>query len=224
MNYKKNAYLFIAPAIILLLVFSVLPIFIATIVSLTDMDLTGLIDFSKINFIGITNYLELFKDREFIDAIKNTFFYVLIGVPLVIICSLTVAVMINAVSGKLGTFFRGIYYFPAITNSVAIAVVWLFLYNNSYGLFNYIIQTFGAEPIQWLNDPRWAKLALIVLAVWKGLGLNMIILLAAITAVPNELYEAAAIDGANTIQRFFKVTLPQLKYAIFFVVITTTIG
>lgn len=146
----------------------------------------------------------------------NTFFYVVIGVPLVIMCSLGAALLLNYGSTKLFRFFRVIYYMPAITNIIAIAVIWGFLYNVSYGLFNQILSFLNAGPIPWLEDPTIAKLSLILLAVWKGIGINMLIYLAALQSIPKDYYEAATIDGASRIQQFFKITFPLLGFATFF--------
>lgn len=220
----KAHYLFVTPAMVLLFTFSIVPLFFALILSFTDTDLAVLRDFGKMAFIGLENYKELLTDPAFLQTIANTFYYVIFGVPFVILFALSFALAIHYVSGKLGNLFRGLFYLPAITNTVAIAFVWLLLYNKSFGIFNYMLSTFGAGPIDWIGDPTYAKASLIVLAVWKGIGLNMIILLAGITAIPKDYYEAACIDGANAIQRFFKITLPQLKFAIFFVVVTTVIG
>lgn len=133
----------------------------------------------------------------------NTFFYVIIGVPLVIISSLGAALLLNYSSNKLFRLFRVIYYMPAITNIVAIAVIWGFLYNVSYGLFNQVLLFFNTGPVPWLEDPTIAKLSLIILAVWKGIGINMLIYLAALQSIPKDYYEAATIDGASRTQQFF---------------------
>lgn len=225
-TFKKHrfAYGLLLPSLTLLLIFSIIPIFIAAFISFTDMDLSGISNWANIEFVGITNYINLFKDGEFLQAVFNTGFYVVIGVPLVIICSLGVAMLLNYGTSALYKVSRAVYYTPAITNIIAISVVWGFLYNTQYGLFNYILEFFGAEPVMWLQDPVIAKLSLILLAVWKSLGINMIIFLAALKGIPKSLYEAASIDGANKIQTFFKITLPSLKFSIFFVTVTTLIG
>lgn len=225
-SLKKYPYLFIGPAMVLLILFFILPIVVALGISFTDMDLVGLNDFSQVNFIGIDNYIAIFHDEEFGQVILNTLFYVVVGVPMVVIFSLAIATAINSVSGRIGEAFRGIYYLPAITNTVAVSFVWMFLYNPSYGLINYFLTNAHIidSNIAWLSDPHYAKFALIILAVWKGIGLNMIILLAGLTSISKDYYEAADIDGANSIQKYFKITLPQLKYSLFFVIVTTTIG
>ena len=224
MKKSKVHLIFIGPALVLLLLFAIMPIVIALLMSFTDMDLSGLVDYSNINFIGFENYKTLLSDPEFLQTMYNTLYYVVIGVPLVLILSLLIATGINSISGKLGNLYRGLFYLPAITNTVAIAFVWLLLYNRSYGIFNYLLDFINVGPIDFLGDPAYAKLSLIALAVWKGIGLNMIILLAGLTVIPKDYYEAASIDGAGKIRRFFNITLPQLKFAIYFVMMTTIIG
>ncbi len=225
-SLKKYPFFFIGPAMVLLVLFFIFPIFVAFGISLTNMDLLGLNDLTQVDFIGLDNYINIISDKGFMNVIKNTLYYVVIGVPLVITLSLLIATGINFISGKLGQMFRSIYYLPAITNIVAVSFVWMFLYNPSSGMINFILTNLNLidHPVAWLSDPLYAKFALIILAVWKGIGLNMIILLAGLTAIPKDYYEAAAIDGASAIQRYFKITLPQLKHSLFFVIVTTTIG
>ncbi|MEF2292118.1 MULTISPECIES: carbohydrate ABC transporter permease [Virgibacillus] len=221
---NRHPYMFIAPAVTLLIIFSIIPITIAFFISFTDLDLKGLANWSNISWIGFDNYQNLFADDTFIKSIFNTLFYVVIGVPLVIICSLGIALMLNYGSNKLFSMFRSVYYMPSITNIIAVAVIWGYLYNTEYGLFNYILSLLSVENIPWLQEPTIAKISLIILAVWKGIGINMIIFLAALQGIPRAYYEAAKMDGANRIQTFFNVTLPLLRYATFFVTVTTLIG
>lgn len=209
---------------ILLLIFSIIPILIALGISFTDMDLKGLANWSTVDFVGLKNFKELFQDEVFLKSVYNTFFYVVIGVPLVIISSLSVALILNQGTNLLYRTFRGVYYLPSITNIVAIAVIWGFLYNTDYGLLNYILTEIGLGKVPWLQHPTVAKISLIILAVWKGIGLNMIIFLAALQGIPKTYYEAAEMDGANRFQILFKVTLPLLRYATFFVTVTTLIA
>lgn len=216
--------MFIAPAVIILAVFSIVPIIVAFLISFTDLDLAGLANWSNVNFIGLENYSALISDELFHKSIYNTFFYVIIGVPLVIVFSLGIALLLNYGTSKLFTVFRGVYYMPSITNIIAVAVIWGFLYNTEYGLFNYLLSLLDAEKIPWLGEPTIAKLSLIVLAVWKGIGINMIIFLAALQGIPKSYYEAAEMDGANRWQVLWNVTIPLLRYATFFVTVTTLIG
>lgn len=216
--------MFIAPAVIILAVFSIVPIIVAFLISFTDLDLAGLANWSNVHFVGLENYSALISDELFHKSIYNTFFYVIIGVPLVIVFSLGIALLLNYGTSKLFTVFRGVYYMPSITNIIAVAVIWGFLYNTEYGLFNYLLSLLDVEKIPWLGEPTIAKLSLIVLAVWKGIGINMIIFLAALQGIPKSYYEAAEMDGANRWQVLWNVTIPLLRYATFFVTVTTLIG
>lgn len=221
----KNApYLFIAPTLILLALFSLLPIAIALVISFTDMDLAGLADLSNISFVGFDNYKEVLLDPSFQKSIFNTLFYVIIGVPLVIIISLLIALLINFGKARIFKAFRVIFYMPSVTNVVAVAVVWSYLYNPSLGLLNYILNSLGFGSVPWLQDPVMAKISLIILAVWRAIGLNMIIFIAAIKGISKTYYEAAQIDGASNWRQTWSITIPLLRFAIFFVSITTMIG
>ena len=225
-RFSKNIYtsIFIGPAVLVLFVFSVIPILIALGISFTDMDLIGLADWSTIQFSGIDNYIDLFTDSRFISSIFNTLFYALIGVPLVIVCSLSIALLLNYGTSKLFSFFRMVYFMPTITNIVAIAVIWGYLYNTDYGLFNYLLSLINVNEVPWLDDALMAKISLIILAVWKGIGINMIIYLAALQAIPRMYYEAADMDGATRWQQLLHITIPMLSYATFFVSVTTIIA
>lgn len=224
MKKSKAPYFFIAPTIILLTFFSILPIFVALIISFTDINIAGLADYSKVNFIGLNNYKEVIKDPIFLKSIFNTLFYVVFGVPLVIILSLGIALLINFGKAKIFKAFRVVFYMPSITNVVAVAVVWSYLYNPQLGLFNYLLKLIHMPPVPWLQDPIMAKISLIALALWRAIGVNMIIFLAAIQGIPKTYYEAAQLDGANGWKQLTKITIPLLRYAIFFVSITTMIG
>ncbi|MDK8643528.1 carbohydrate ABC transporter permease [Niallia taxi] len=221
---KRAPYLFISPALLLLMMFSLIPIVVAFVISFTDISLVGLSDWSQINFVGIDNYIEIMTDPIFLKSIGNTLFYVVIGVPLVITCSLGIAVLINFGENRFFQFFRLIFYTPSITNVVAVAVVWSYLYNPSFGFLNYLLSLADIPAVPWLQHPVIAKISLIILALWRAIGTNMIIFLAALQGIPKAYYEAASLDGANKWQQLFKITVPMLKFAIFFVTVTTIIG
>lgn len=226
MNHKNTLtpWLFIGPAIMLLLMFSVLPILLSSVISFTDIDLIGLGNWDTIEFIGFENFIALFQDSLFHRSIFNTLIYVIIGVPMVIVSSLSVALLLNYMTSKLFSFFRILFYVPSVTNIVAIAVVWGFLYNQDVGLFNFILNALGFQDVPWLEHPFMAKISLIILAVWKGMGINMLIYLAALQSIPRSFYEAAEIDGASKFQKLIFITIPSLSYATFFVTVTTLIG
>ncbi|GAB2567648.1 carbohydrate ABC transporter permease [Gracilibacillus alcaliphilus] len=221
---KMTPFLFIGPAVAILLLFAFLPIIVALVISFTDTNLVGLANYSEINFIGIRNYINLLSDGNFLQSIGNTFFYVIIGVPLSVGSSFLIAVLLHLVGSWLASTFRVIYYVPSVTNIVAIAVVWGFLYNQEYGLFNYLLSLVDIGRIPWLEDPFVAKLSLILLAVWKSNGVSMLIFLAALQSIPRSYYEAADIDGANRWQKLRYITIPSMSFATFFVTITTLIG
>lgn len=220
----KAPYLFIVPALLLLLLFSIIPIFVAFFISFTDMSLVGLADWSKINFVSFDNYQEIISDPVFLKSIQNTIFYVVLGVPLVIVMSLGLALMINFGKNKLFSAFRMIFYTPAITNVVAVAVVFSYLYNPSFGFLNYLLSLVHLPAVPWLTDPTIAKISLIILGVWRAVGTNMLIFLAAIQGIPKELYEAASLDGASKKAQIFYITIPSLRFSTFFVTVTTLIG
>lgn len=222
---NRNApYIFIAPTLLLLTLFSIVPIVVALVISFTDMDLRGLANLSRVEFIGGANYAEVVADPVFLKAIYNTLFYVVIGVPLVILCSLGIALLINLGTSRIFKAFRVVYYLPSVTNIVAVAVVWSYLYNPSLGLFNYMLNAVGLPDVPWLTEPTVAKLSLILLALWKAIGLNMIIFIAALQGIPKSYYEAAQLDGASLWQQVTRITIPMLRFAIFFVSVTTMIG
>jgi multiple sugar transport system permease protein len=224
MRTRITPYAFVAPAMLLLLTFGVLPIAVALLVSFTDMNLAGLGNWSRIQFIGIDNYSELFRDSAFWQALGNTAIFAILGVPTVIGLSLAIALALNRSQGRFFTALRSFYFVPAITAIVAVALVWGYMFNTQFGLFNYLLSTVGLPPVQWLSDPIVVKFSVVLVAVWRGLGLNIIIFLAALQGVPKEYLEAAAIDGASGLRRTVSIVIPLLRFAIFFVTITTIIA
>lgn len=221
---SMTPYLFIGPALLLLVAFSFLPIIIALVISFTDMNIGGLANWSQISFVGISNFIRLSQDPVFLQSMWNTLLYVVIGVPLAIISSFVIALFLKLVTDRMSSTFRVIYYMPSITNIVAIAVVWGFLYNQQYGLFNYLLSMVDLQAVPWLEHPFVAKISLIIMAVWKSNGVSMLIFLAALQSIPRIYYEAADIDGANRWQKLWNITLPSMRFATFFVTVTTLIA
>ncbi len=224
MRTRFAPYGFIAPAMTLLVAFGVLPIAVALLVSFTDMNLAGLGNWSRIRFIGGDNYVKLFGDPAFWQALGNTAFFAVIGVPSVIVVSLVIALALNRSQSRFFRALRSFYFVPAITAIVAVALVWGYLYNTQFGLFNHLLSLVGLPPVQWLSDPVVVKFSVAVVAIWRGLGLNVIIFLAALQGVPKEYLEAASIDGAGSVRRTWSIVIPLLRFAIFFVTITTVIA
>lgn len=223
-NINFSPYFFIAPAIIILIVFLFLPIIASFILSLTNCDIYSIANWEKISYVGLQNYKSLFKDPLFWKSLWNTFVFVSIGMPLSISVSLFMAIVLNQKFIKFKAFFRAGYFIPVITTIVAVAIVWKWLYNPEYGLMNWLLELIDIKKQEWLRDPRLALPCLIVMSIWKNFGYNMVIFLAGLQAIPSTLYEAAAIDGANEWQSFWHVTIPSLKPTLLFVTITTTIG
>ncbi|SJN43834.1 N-Acetyl-D-glucosamine ABC transport system, permease protein 1 [Microbacterium esteraromaticum] len=224
MSAKATPYAFIGPALLLLVAFGVLPLLVALVVSVTDMDISGLADRSNIEFAGIANYERLFADPDFWQAFGNTVVFAAIGVPAVVIVSLAVALLLARSNSRFFRALRSFYFIPAITGIVAIALVWGYLYNTQFGLFNWLLSVVGVPPVQWLSDPLLAKFSVAFVAIWRGTGLNIIIFLAAIQGVPKEYREAAALDGAGSWRTTWSIVIPLLRFAILFVAITTMIA
>jgi multiple sugar transport system permease protein len=224
MKSRLAPYVFVAPAMLLLVAFGVLPILVALLVSLTNMNLGGLGDWSRISFIGAGNYQKLLSDHDFWQSVINTGIFALLGVPTVIVLSLVIALLLNRSNNRYFRSLRAFYFVPAITAIVAISLVWGYLYNTQFGLFNYLLSAVGLPPMQWLSDPVWVKLSVALVAIWRGTGLSIIIFLAALQAVPKEYLEAAELDGASEIRKAVSVVIPLLRFAIFFVTVTTIIA
>jgi multiple sugar transport system permease protein len=220
----RAGWLFIAPAITLIAVFFFLPVGASLLLSITDFDLYAVANPSNVRIVGARNYIDLLHNPTFWLALKNTFYFALIGGPLTVATSLGAALLVNAKVVRFKTFFRTVYFLPFVTTLVAVAIVWRYLYHPQYGFLNYALGAVGIHPVDWLGDPRWAMPAIILLAVWKNFGYNMLIFIAGLLAVPEDLYEAAALDGAGAVRQFWHVTLPNLAPTFFFVGVVTMIG
>ncbi len=221
---RRAALWFVAPALLLMAVFFVVPVIGGLLLSLTDFDIYAIGAPETARFVGLQNYRELADNPVFWTALRNTFYFVLVGGPLSILASLVAALQLNAPGVRLRPLFRTVYFAPVVTTLVAVAIVWRYLYHPRYGLINHVLGWFGAGPIDWLGDPTWSMPAIILLAVWKNFGYAMLIFLAGLGSIPDELYDAAAIDGAGPWRRFVDVTLPGLAPTFVFVGVTTMIG
>jgi len=210
-------FAFVTPNFLIVLIFTFIPVFFSLYMSLTDWNIIG-----KPNFIGFENYEMIMKDKVARETFFNTFYFTCLSVPINVVLTLILAVLLNQKMKSI-TFFRTAYYLPVISASVAVSLMFMWILANN-GLLNQIITGLGFEPVRWLTDPKLALNSVIGVTIWKGLGLNMIIFLAALQDVPHELVEAAAIDGANRIQQFTKITVPLISPVIFFVTITGVIG
>lgn len=220
----RVAWFFLLPGLLVLTVFFFVPVLAAFVLSLTDFDIYAVADLDNMRIVGFSNYAALLHDPLFWTALKNTFYFVLVGGPLSVGLSLGAAMLLNTKSLRFKGFFRTAYFAPVVTTLVAVAVVWRFLFHTRYGLINAVLGWFGVDEINWLGDPNWAMPAIILLAVWKNFGYNMIIFIAGLQNIPSYLYEAAEVDGASLSQRFRVITLPMLAPTFLFVAIITMIG
>ena len=218
------AWFFLAPALALIGVFFFLPVAASLLLSITDFDLYGIADLGNTRFVGFRNYSRLLQTPDFWLALRNTFYFAFVGGPLTIAVSLGAALLLSSKLVRFKGVFRTIYFTPFVTTLVAVAIVWKYLYHTRYGFFNHALSFIGIAPIDWLGDPAWAMPAIILMAVWKGFGYNMLIFIAGIQAIPEELYDAASIDGAGPFRRFFNITLPMLAPTLVFVTVITMIG
>ena len=224
MRNRLTPYLFVSPAMLLLIAFGVLPIVVAAAISTTNMNISAFANWSNVRFVGVDNYVTLFADTDFWQALGNTGFFAIIGVPSIVILSLAIALLLNRSQGAFYRGLRAFYFIPAITGIVAISLVWGYLYNTQFGLFNYLLSLAGMPEVQWLSDPWLSKFSVALVAIWRGTGLNIIIFLAALQGVPKEYLEAASLDGASDWRKTWSITIPLMRFAIFFVSITTTIS
>ena len=220
----RSGWAFLAPALLLIAVFFFLPVLAALLLSFTDFDIYALGDLRRLRFVGLENYAQLLHSPLFWTALGNTGYFVLLGGPLSVAVSLGAALLVNARLNRFPGLFRTALFLPVVTTLVAVAVVWRYLYHPRYGLLNYGLSLLGIAPIDWLGDPDWAMPAIILMAVWKNFGFNMIIFIAGLQNIPMQLYEAARIDGASAGQQFRHITLPQLGPTFLFVALMTMIG
>lgn len=224
MNGRLAAWTFVAPALIVLAVFFGLPVLAALLLSLSDFDLYALADWKNLRFVGLHNYADLLQTPLFWKSLGNTFYFVLVGVPLSIGTSLAAALLLHAPVTRFRAFFRTALFAPVVTTLVAVAVIWRYLFHTRYGLVNWMLGHLGIAPIDWLGDPHWAMPTIILLAVWKNFGYNMVIFLAGLQAIPQDLYEAARIDGATRWRQFLHITLPMLGPVLMVVGVITVAG
>jgi len=213
-----------APALAVIAVFFALPVVMGLALSLTDFDLYGLADLSTVRFVGLDNYLRLLQTPPFWQALANTLYFVAVGVPVSIGLSLGTALLLNARVARWQGFFRTALFAPVVTTVVAVAVIWRYLLHTRYGLINQALAAIGIDPVDWLGDPHWSMPAIILFAAWKNFGYNMVILLAALQAIPGELYESARVDGARPLRQFTDLTFPLLTPTFVMVGILTLAG
>lgn len=227
-SYRRKesllAWLFSTPAIILLLVFLIIPFILAIGMSFTNMRLIPNPNVQT-RFVVLRNYIRLFSDKAFLKGLLNNFYFVLVVVPLQTSFALGLAMLINKELRGMNVY-RTAYFSPVVTSMTVVSIVWTLLYNPGEGLINAFLEaiSFGLiEPQSWLTNTKLVFPAIMLMSIWQGVGFQMVIFLAGLQEIPKPLYEAAEVDGANAWWKFISITLPQLKNTTIFVVISTTI-
>ncbi len=219
---KKSfkGYLYLLPSIIIMVCFTLYPLARAIIMSFLGN--YNIID-ETYSSIGFENYKKLFADPNFARSLRNTSIYVICVVPASIILSLIIAVLINNCK-KLKGFFQTVYFLPYVTSVIAIGIVWRWMFNSNYGLINAVLGWFGIDPVQWLNLPQYAMPALIIFAIWKSMAFNILIFLAGLQTIPEDIYKAAKIDSTPRLRVFTKITVPSLAPMIVYSSVIGMIG
>lgn len=214
-----SALLFLSPTLVVFGAFILFPVFFSFYLSFQKWNMFG----GSSTYVGLDNYIALFKNPDFWLVLKNTAIYTFATVPLNMIFSLLIAYALNKkIIGK--KLLRTLLFAPVVISPVAAAVIWRWLYDPNFGLINYFLGFLGVPSINWLNDPSAAMFALIIMGVWKTFGINMILFSAGLQAIPENYYEAALIDGAGPWARFWNVTIPMLAPTLFFIMVMSMIG
>lgn len=220
----RAGWLFTGPALAAILIFFALPATASLFLSFTDFDIYALADLANLRFVGLDNYARLIGNPLFWRAMGNTLLFVVFGVPLTVALSLAAAVLLDTKTLRWKPVWRVALFAPYVTTLVATAVVWRYLLHTRYGLVNYALGWFGIAPIDWLGSPTASLPAILIFVAWKTFGYNMVIFLAALQTVPQELHEAARIDGAGAWTRFRHVTLPAIAPTVLLVSILSIAG
>jgi multiple sugar transport system permease protein len=217
LSREINGWLFVLPMLVFFLIFVVYPI-----VSSIKSSLYGF-DYTQYYWAGLDNYATIFQDELFHKAVKNTLLFVICLVPALTVLSLILSVLINTHSNKMQSFLKATFYIPGVTSLVSIAMVWEYIYNNQFGLANYVLKTLGLSSVNFLGAD-WAYFALTLILLTTSIGSSIVIFTAAMNGIPSDLYESASLDGAKPLRSFFSITLPMLKPTLLYVIVTSTIG
>ena len=211
-----TGWLFVSPALIGFGIFTFGAILYSLYLSFTDYNLLG-----SPKWLGLENYIRAFtNDQYFYPYFGNTFYFAIVLVPVVLVISLFLAILINKKVGKIAKAYRVALFLPSITSTVAVSMVWLWIFNPDMGIMNNFLTAIGFNnPPMWLSDPEWSKPALIIMRVWQMSGYYMLLFLAGLQTIPETLYEAAEVDGASSWQKFRRITVPMLSNTTFVVVI-----
>lgn len=211
-------YAMIAPGLIGLLIFYIWPMLQTFYFSFTEWG-----PFGDAEWTGLSNYRALFKGPEFLMALRNTLVYTVLSVSITEAIALVLAVLLNQKLRGMSVY-RTLYFIPVVTMPVAIGLVWRWLYNSDYGIINYLLGLLGIQGANWLSDPDLALYAIVVVGVWSGLGYALVLFLAGLQTIPAEYYDAASVDGAGALVKFFRITLPLLSPTVFFVTVISLIN
>ncbi|ABR30555.1 carbohydrate ABC transporter permease [Thermosipho melanesiensis] len=219
-RYNLETFLLLSPFLILFAVFGIFPIVYSFFMSFTDYSALS----PEFNFVGLKNYIKAFQDEVFLVALKNTVIFVVGTIPFTTVFSLLLAVLINSKFLPLKDLFKAGFFLPSVISMVVISTTWMYLYSAD-GFFNKMLEFFGQNPIptSWLANTKTALLSIMIMDIWAAIGYYTILFLAGLQSIPQQLYEAAAIDGANKTKMFFKITLPLLKPTMYFVIALNTI-
>jgi len=209
-------YLFILPNLIGFLIFVFLPLLASLVLSFFNWDLVN-----QPEFIGFSNFIKMFNEPLFTKTLLNTVYYTAGVVPLTVVFGMLLAVLVNNV--KKGFIYKFSFFMPYLIPMVGAALIWQSIYMPNFGILTYLLDLIDITSPQWLSDPMWAMPAIIIMSVWKSIGFAFIVLLAGLQGIPNRYYEAARIDGANSVQQFFHITVPLLTPTIFFTVVISMI-
>lgn len=215
---KILPYLLVSPYVIHFLLFVAFPVGFSIVLTFHEWNII-----SPMKYVGLNNYVRLFSDKTFFQSIFNTLFFLVIHIPLQIIVALFLAEVLNQ-KIKFRGAFRGAFFLPVIVSGVVVTILWQQLYGYDTGLLNRLITSIGLNKIGWLTDPNVAMASIAVMATWKNVGLYIVLFLVGLQTVPTQYYEAADLEGATHLQKFFKITLPMINPTIFMVVILSTIG
>ena len=212
-------YLLVFPALFILFVFVLLPLILAIVFSLADWDLLSV----EVEWVALDNYIRLFQDREFWQAIENTLVFTGVMVPVTVALAVALAVLLD--TGVRGIrLFRTMMFVPYLTPMAAISTLWVWMFDQHFGIINWALGSVGWHGIPWLTRPGWAMAALIIMKIWKVTGYYAILLLAGLQNIPPSLLEAASIDGAGRLRVFLRITLPLLSPYVLFVVVIAVIS
>lgn len=219
MKVRKNItpWIFLAPALFFIVVFSIYPLFETIILSFMKQSR------GVLTFAGIENYKRLFTDQYFFISLKNSLIYLIIQVPIMTVLSILLAIILHRGITKLKSLFRTAFFIPFIVESVAYSLIFVLLFQEK-GVVNFLFSIFNIGPIMWLTQTWPARIVIMLIITWRWTGYNMVIILAGLQTIPDDYYEAAKIDGANIFQQFFYITIPMLKPVILFSTILSTIG